>query len=250
LVGTLFEQSNLPLRIWFRAMWWITSQKGGVSALGLQRTLGLGSYRTAWMCLHKLRRAMVRPGRDQLTGVVEVDETYLGGPRERVKGRRSTWGKSLVAIAAEARGEGIGRIRMQKIPDDTQATLEGFVRAVAAPGSKLRTDGHAGYYRLRWRGYEHDIRIAREDPDQALTLLPRVHRVAALLKRWVLGIHQGSVSEQHLPYYLDEFTFRFNRRASTARGMLFWRLAQQAVAINPAPWFKLVGRRKPQGQIG
>jgi transposase-like protein len=234
--GTVFQDSHLPLTTWFRAMWHVTVQKNGVSALGLQRVLGLGSYKTAWALLHKLRRAMVRPGRDRLSGLVEVDETYWGGEEEGVVGRL-TEDKALLVVAAEADGQGIGRIRLRRLPDLTRESLHGFICQVVAPGSTVRTDGLNVYLGLE--GYTHDRQIQRHQP-QGEHLLPRVHRVVSLLKRWLMGTHQGAVSHDHLDYYLDEFTFRFNRRKSVSRGKLFYRLAQQAVQVEPAPYSKLI----------
>lgn len=234
--GTIFQDSHLPLRVWFRAMWWITNQKSGVSALGLQRALGLGSYRTAWTCLQKLRRAMVRPGREPLTEEVEVDEVFIGGV-EPGKGKRHLGEtKALVAVGAEVRGPGIGRIRLQRIPDASGQSLVGFVQTAVAPGAVVITDGWTAYPGLTRHGYRHRPRIVSGSGQTASMLLPRVHRVAALLKRWLLGIHQGAVSREHLDAYLDEFTFRFNRRLSRHRGKLFYRLVQQAVVIDPVPY--------------
>ena len=234
--GTIFQDTHLPLTIWFRAMWHVTSQKNGVSALGLQRVLGLGSYKTAWAMLHKLRRAMVRPGRDRLDGVVEVDETYWGGEESGVIGRW-TKDKALIAVAAQEDGAGIGRIRLRHIPDFTKASLHEFIAEAVEPGSTVRTDGLAAYLGLD--GYVHDRQIQRHQAEGE-HLLPRVHRVVSLLKRWLLGTHQGSVGHDHLGYYLDEFTFRFNRRKSASRGKLFYRLAQQAVQVDPAPFASLI----------
>lgn len=237
--GTIFQDTRTPLPTWFRAMWWVTSQKTGASAVGLQQVLGLGSYETAWTWLHKLRRAMVRPGRDRLTGRVEVDEAFIGGVEEGVRGRQ-TEKKALIAVAAEENGEGIGRIRMRRIPDATADSLQAFVQEAVAPGSRLHTDGLLSYDRLEKHGYRHRITFLKGRKESASELLPRVHRVVSLLKRWLLGTHQGAVSRAHLDYYLDEFTFRFNRRTSRHRGKLFYRLVQQAVAVDPAPYTSLV----------
>lgn len=236
--GTVFQDSHLPLTIWFRAMWQITSQKNGISALGLQRVLGL-SYKTAWAMLHKLRRAMVRPGRDRLDGVVEVDETYWGGEETGAIGRQTEI-KALIIVAAQEDGKGIGRIRLRSIPNLTKATLHGFIAQAITPGSTVRTDGLPAYMGLD--GYAHDRQIQRHQ-GEAEHVLPRVHRVISLLKRWLLGTHQGAIGQDHLNDYLDEFTFRFNRRTSTSRGKLFYRLAQQAVQVGPAPFATLI---KPQ----
>ncbi len=218
----------------------MTSQKNGVSALGLQRVLGLGSYKTAWSWLHKLRRAMVRPGRDRLSGRVEVDETYWGSPEEGVRGRQ-TYTKSLIAIAAQEDGRGTGRLRMRRVRDASAESLMPFAEEAIERGSTVHTDGWLGYEPLQKRGYRHEVTFLDEGPESASKLLPRVHRVALLLKRWLLGTHQGAVNPEHLDYYLDEFTFRFNRRNSRSRGKLFYRLVQQAVAIDPVPYKSIIG---------
>ena len=237
--GTIFHRSHLSLRTWFRAIWWVTNQKQGISALGLQRLLGLGSYETAWACLQKLRRAMVRPGRDRLTGEVEVDETYVGGVKPG-GGRRHLGNKALVVIAAQVDGDGIGRIRLGRIPDASSRSLRPFVEEAVESGSTVITDGWEGYESLKGHGYKHKVRVISGSGKTASALLPRVHRVASLLKRWLLGTHQGGVSRDHLEYYLDEFTFRFNRRTSRHRGKLFYRLLQQAVSVEPVPFSRLV----------
>lgn len=237
--GTVFQDSHLPLTIWLRAIWQVTSQKNGIGALGLQSVLGLGSYQTAWMLLHKLRRAMIRPGRNRLSGVVEVDETYWGAEEPGLIGRL-TENKVLVAVAVEEDGRRIGRIRLQTIPDLKRATLHGFIAISIEPGSTVRTDGFAAYLGLD--GYVHQRHVQTEQPE-AEHVLPRVHLVIGLLKRWMLGTHQGAIGNEYLDDYLNEFTFRFNRRRSASRGKLFSRLAQQAVQIEPVPFAKLV---KPQ----
>jgi len=238
--GTLFHGSHKPLRTWFLAMWFVTSQKHGASALGLKRVLGLGSYDTAWSWLHKLRRAMVRPGRDQLTGEIEVDETYVGGVGSKVRGRGAKR-KTIVAIAAEVRGRGPGRIRMAQIPDLSASSLRGFVRDNVRRGSELRTDAWSGYNGIEVMDYRHIVTNISDTGDPAHVVMPRVHRVASLLDRWWLGIHQGAIRPSHLDYYLDEFTFRFNRRTSKARGLLFYRLMEQAVDCSPVPRKMIVG---------
>jgi transposase-like protein len=225
-------------------MWYVTNQKVGVSALGLQRVLGLGSYQTAWTWLHNLRRAMVRPGRDRLAGEVEVDETYVGGVEPGKRGR-SRGSKALVVIAAQVDGEGIGRIRMRQIADASSDSLLPFVQEAIEPGSTVITDGWEGYEGLRDLGYKHKARVISGSGKTASALLPRVHRAASLLKRWLLGTHQGAVSREHLDYYLDEFTFRFNRRRARARGLLFYRLVQQALLVDPAPYHRVIRSEGP-----
>ena len=230
IAGTIFQDSKKPLQLWFRAIWHLTSQKYGANAMGLQRMLGLGSYRTAWIWLHKLRRAMVRPGRDRLSGTVDVDETYIGGEKPGKRGRGAA-GKSLVVVMVEVTEGKIGRIRLRCVPDASATSLEGAVKEAVEPGSIIRTDGWESYGRLSKIGYVHEV--IRDEGDIGKNLLPRVNRVVALLKRWLLGTYQGRVEPSHLDYYLDEFTFRFNRRTSRSRGKLFYRLVQQAAAIAP-----------------
>ncbi|MBF0427964.1 MAG: IS1595 family transposase [Magnetococcales bacterium] len=237
--GTIFEGTRKPLRLWFLSIWFVTSQKNGVSALGLQRVLGLGSYETAWTWLHKLRRAMIRPGRDLLSGVVEVDETYIGGQEEGTRGRK-TESKAIVAIAAEKNGRGIGRIRLQRIKDVSADSLLPFLQGAVESGSTVHTDGWKGYAGLVKAGYQHQVTVISSGSDPAHEVMPRVHLIASLLKRWLIGTHQGGIQHQHLDYYLDEFTFRFNRRRSKARGLLFHRLVQQAVSVKPAPYHAII----------
>ncbi len=237
--GTIFQDSHQLLTTWFRAMWWITNQKTGLSGLGLQRLLGLGSYRTAWMMLHKLRSAMVRPGRDRLSGTVEVDESYVGGIEEGVRGRQ-TEKKSIIVVAAQEDGMGIGRIRMCQVDDASSASLHSFVNISVEPGSTIRTDDWTGYHGLETKGYRHEVISIKRSGKQAHELLPRVHKVISLFKRWLMGTHQGAISHEHLTSYLNEFVFRFNRRTSTHRGKLFLRLAQQSVVVDPVTYAGLI----------
>jgi transposase-like protein len=238
--GTIFEGTRHSLQTWFYAMWFVVSQKTGVSALGLKRELGLGSYETAWAWLHKLRRAMVVPGRDLLAGPVEVDETFVGGVKSGAGGR-TPGAKAIVAIAVEARAEGPGRVRMRRVPDTSQASLTPFVEDFVQAGSEVQTDGWSGYSELdRLRAYDHTITNLSQSGEPAHVLMPHVHRVASLFKRWLLGTHQGGVAWQQLDYYMDEFTFRFNRRHSRHRGLLFYRLLEGAVATTPRPYGNII----------
>jgi len=237
--GTIFHRTRLPLQDWFRAMWWMTDQKHRPSALGLQRLLGLGSYRTAWLWLQKLRHAMVRPGWDRLGGQVEVDETYLGAVNAGA-GRRHLRSKALVAIAAQIDGKGIGRIRLRRITAASTSPLVAFVKHAVKPGSVVITDGWEAYAGLKQEGFKHRPRVISGSSKTASALLPRVRRVASLFKRWLLGTHQGALSREQLDSYLDEFTFRFNRRTSRYRWKLFYRLVAQAVAVEPVPYSRLL----------
>jgi len=238
--GTIFQDSRKSLWLWFRAIWYVVNQKHGVSALGLQRVLGLGSYRTAWTWLHKLRCAMVRPGRDRLLGTVEVDETYIGGKKPGKRGRGAA-GKTLVVVAVEDKGDKIGRIRLRRVADASAASLIPAVQESVEDGALVRTDGWISYEKLSSKGYEHIV--VRKDASVGDNLLPLVNRVVALLKTWLQGTHQGAVRPSHLDYYLDEFTFRFNRRTSRSRGKLFYRLVQQAVVIFPITGNNIRGGR-------
>jgi transposase-like protein len=245
--GTVFQDTRTPLQVWFQAMWWLTTQKNGASALSLQRVLGLKKYQTAWTWLHKLRSAMVRPGRDLLHGRVEVDETYLGGLEEGRPGRGAE-DKVLIGVAVEEVGKRSGRIRFSILNSASAADLEHFIQAHIAPGSTVHTDGWSGYSGLKKLGYIHEISVIRKS--KAHDLLPRTHRVISLLKRWLLGTHQGAVGYKHLDYYLDEFTFRFNRRTSASRGKLFYRLVQQALMVEPITYRMLVDKSTPRITIG
>jgi len=230
--GTIFDKTRTPLTTWFEAAWHVSSAKNGMSAKTLERTIGT-SYQVAWMMLQRFRVAMVNTDRKQLSGDVEVDETFAGGEEHGGKrGRGAT--KSIVVIAVEIRQpKGFGRVRMRHIPDASGESLLPFVREVVAPGSVVRTDGWSGYNGLSDYGYTQDILVLSSSGDPAHVSMPGVHRVASLLKRWLLGTHQGSVLSNHLQSYLEGFTFRFNRRTSRSRGLVFRRLLEQAVITGP-----------------
>lgn len=235
--GTIFHGTRKPLLLWFHIIWWVVAQKTGASAYNLKDFMGFGSYETAWAWLHKLRRAMVRPNRDNLSGEIEVDETYIGG-KETGKGKqgRGADTKTLVVVAAECKGKQIGRVRFKIISESSAEELMSFIKENIAPGSKIITDGWSGYSSLsQSKKYKHEIKIISGSGQEAHELLPHVHMIDSLVKRWINGTHQGKVSPKHLSYYLDEFAFRFNRKLSTYRGKLFYRLIQQSVATSPVP---------------
>lgn len=243
IAGTIFQDTHKSLTLWFRAIWWMTGQKNGASALGLKRMLGLGSYRTAWAWLHKLRRAMVRPGREKLSEEVEVDETYYGGEKPGKRGRGAE-GKALIIIAVEDKGVGVGRIRLKQVPDASADSLSPFIQENIEPGSTIHTDAWCGYNQLTRLGYKHNVTNQRSSVGE--NPLPLVHQIASLLKRWLLGTHQGAISHEQLNYYLDEYTFRFNRRTSEHRGKLFYRLLQNATQIEPTTFDKIVKHTRGQ----
>lgn len=236
--GTIFQATHVPLATWFRVAWWVCTQKNGASALSLKQVLGIGSYRTAWMLLHKLRLAMVRPCREKLHGTIEVDESLVGGKKAGKRGRGAS-GKSIVMVAVEDKGEeGIGRIRLEKIEDATENSIKDFITENITRGSVIRTDGFRSYSSVAKCEFQH-IKVAGFSKVGEENL-PLVHRVASLLKRWILGTHQGSVSIEHLQAYLNEFTFRFNRRKSHSRGKLFLRIMENAVQVKPEPYSQIV----------
>ena len=243
--GTIFDKTRTPLRVWLAGAWYLTNQKQGVSALGLQRVLGLGSYETAWTMLHRFRRAMVRPDRDRLKGQVEVDETYLAitDRQEPISAarRKSQTGKVLVVLAVEmVQPKGFGRIRLRRIDNDSAQCVVPFVQACVESGAQVRTDGSAAYRSLNELGYDHQRTVMLGSDVPAHVSMAGVHRVASLVKRWILGTHHGSIQPRHLDAYLDEFVFRFNRRTSGSRGMLFYRLMQQAVVTDPVTYENVV----------
>jgi len=223
--GNVFAGRHLPLRIWFQAIWTVVSQKHGVSALGLSRLLGIKRQMTGWHLLKKIRTGMVRVGRERLSGLVEVDEVFLGGVKPGKRGRGAL-GKVLVLVAVEDKGKkGFGRVRIEIITDASAATLRAAIKKMVEPGSKIRTEEWKGYTPAALEGYEHIVMKKRSrEPGEDPT--PLVHRIASLLKRWLLGTHHGRVEETHMAAYLDEFVFRFNRRKSGSRGKLFYRLVQ------------------------
>ena len=248
--GTIFDRTRTPLTVWFTACWLFATQKDGVSAQSLQRSLEIGSYPTAWAMLHRLRSVLVRPGRDRLSGTVEVDETFIGGPEPGLSGGRAKGKKVLTGIAVEVGGpREIGRCRMAVLADASAESLNPFITGAVEPGSTVITDAWQGYSGLPSLGYTRERRSQRaarargEDPGE---LLPNVHRVAGLAKRWLLGTHQGSVDGAHLPAYLNEFVFRFNRRRSRSRGLVFYRVLELAAGHDPVRFRDLLAGKKPR----
>ena len=239
--GTIFQDTRKPLRSWFTAIWWVTTQKYGASAEGLQQILGLSSYETAWAWLHKIRKAMVNANRTKLCGDVEVDETYIGGVKIGGKAGRGSENKSLVVVATEFKGKILGRIRLSVIKDASGRSLKPFIEKNVEYGSKIVTDAWKGYSRIEESGYTREIHSQSQvGPDAKL--LPHVHLVISLLKRWLLGTHHGAIESKHLQAYLDEFVFRFNRRNSTKRGLLFYRLLENAMNTRPVTFDAITGK--------
>ena len=248
--GTIFDRTRTPLTVWFHACWLFATAKDGISALSLQRALEIGSYQTAWAMLGRLRSVLVRPGRDRLTGTVEVDETYTGGEEQGLRGGRAPGKKVLTGIAVEVgQPKGIGRCRMALLTDGSSASLHRFVISHVEPGTTVITDAWMGYHGLARRGYVHQrrsqraARAPRRGPGRAAAA---VHRVASLAKRWLLSTHQGSVEEAHLQSYLDEFVFRFNRRHSRSRGLVFYRLLELTAGHDPVRYRDIVAGKRPR----
>jgi transposase-like protein len=236
--GTIFQKRSKPLLLWFHIMWWVVAQKTGASAYNMMDFMGFNSYNVAWTWLHKLRRAMIRDEREKLSGVVEVDETYIGGREIGIgKQGRGADEKSLVVVATECIGKKIGRVRFRIIPEASGESLIPFIEENVEHHTTVITDGWSGYASLSNRqDYCHIVKVIAGSGKQAHELLPHVHMVDSLVKRWINGTHQGNVSPKHLEYYLDEFAFRFNRKMSTHRGKLFYRLMQQAVNTLPVTY--------------
>lgn len=229
IAGTIFQDTKVGLPIWFQMMWWFVGQKSGANALSLQKNFGIGSYRTAWVILGKLRLCMVRQGREKLSGEVEVDEAFLGG----------TNNKKMFIVAAEIRGKGTGRIRMQRLESRAATEIQKFILEFIELDSTIVTDRLTSYVTISERGYTHRpqkkpkyFENASGDDDRHL---PRVHRAISLLKRWFYGTYQGKIGGANLQHYLDEFVFRFNRRKSDSRGLLFYRLLEAALSAKPNP---------------
>ncbi|TRX29202.1 IS1595 family transposase [Flavobacterium sp. ZT3R18] len=240
--GTILHGTRKPLLLWFHVIWWVAAQKTGVSANNLKDFMGLASYETAWMWLQKLRRAMVRPVREKLTGTIEVDETFVGGresgDKEDGTGKtgRGSNEKVIVVVATECQGKQIGRVRFKCIESASGENLMRFIEDNIEYGSTIVTDGWSGYTSLTdSKNYKHIRKPISGSGKQAHELLPHVHMVDSLLKRWINGTHQGRISKKYLEYYLDEFAFRFNRKSSNHRGKVFFRLIQNIVSTNPTP---------------
>lgn len=229
--GTVFDGSRKPLRLWFHVAWLMMSHKTGLSARTLCDTFGFGSYQTAWGWLHKYRSVMIRKGREPLQERVEVNETYIGGPKPGSRGRGAA-GKTMVLVAVEGARKAPERVRFRCVPSATKSSLLEFVKDYVAPGSTIVTDGLLAYKSLEKAGFKHERHRTSGDPEE-LEQLGHAHLVVSLLKRWLEGTHQGAIRPSHLQAYLDEFSFRFNRRLSTHRGKLFYRLMQQAVTTRP-----------------
>ena len=243
--GTVFHGSKTPLRLWFKAIFLMVAQKNGVSAKALQHLLGV-SYPTAWTWLQKLRRALFARPHAPLSGLVEVDDAYWGGYRKGEPGRRKGGGsKDLLVVAVEDKGRVMGRVRLSRAPDHTAKSFSEAVKRHVAQGSLVRTDGLSSYGQLPAKGYVHLREVVGEDKSRAVEVLPRVHRVISLLKRWLLGTHQGAPRAKHLDGYLEEFEFRFNRRTAKHRSLLFERLVGFATRQSAPPYWRIIQRQRP-----
>jgi transposase-like protein len=248
------QDTKLNLKIWLTAMWLFATQKDGISAKSLQENLGISSYRSAWSLLHKLRVAMVRSGREPLSGIVEVDEEYIGGYEEGGKRGRGSENKQLVVLAVQLekietnkphsslRDYRLAKIRAKCIENASKDELHAFIKENVASGSVLYRDDWSGYSGLDEYGYKSEVfkssKASREEDK-----LPHIHLAISLINRWILGTYQGHIEEFHLQAYLEEFAFRFNRKTSRHRGLLFYRLVQGALSTAPHPYEDLIGRK-------
>jgi transposase-like protein len=246
--GTIFDRTRTPLTVWFTACWLFASQKDGISALSLQRLLEIGSYQTAWAMLHRLRSVLVRPGRERLRGAVEVDESLFGGDEPGLRGGRAKGKTVLVGIAVERLDpRGFGRCRMAPLLDASGDSLRAFLVDNVEPGASVITDGWPAYRPATAELYAHQA-IPGASRAEASKQLPGAHKVSSLAKRWLLGTHQGSIDDAHLPGYLNEFVFRFNRRKSRSRGLVFYRLLELAAAHDPVRYRDLIAKPRPDGR--
>ena len=255
-VGTVFEGSRLTLRQWLHGIWLMAADRRGLSARGFQETLGIKSYKTAWLALHKIRRAMVRTSPDLLNqGVVEVDEFYVGGPSQGKPGRSTD--KHIVLVAVERLGYGrkskrvkLGRCRMRFAENTQRKTLHDFISDVCEPGAIIHTDGKKEYQGINGIGYKHIVTVMKDEDDPAHVEMPACHRVASLVKRWLLGTHHGGFARQHLDAYLDEYTFRFNRRLSRDRGLIFFSVVRQCLNTRRSDYEAIVlSQRGLRGRV-
>ncbi len=247
--GTIFHRTRTPLTVWFRAGWELTTRANGVSARGVQRTLGLGSYQTAWTMLHRYRRAMVDPLRSKLVGTVEVDEMFISGRYKAGKpGRSYAPNKTTVLAAAEVLPKGIGRCRLVVMADQTAESMRAAIRSSIELGSTLRTDAFGALAKAA-EGYVHQRVTVSRSGVPAHLHFPAVSRVQAQSQRWLLGTLQGAVEPGHLQGYLGEFEFRFNRRHARKPGLLFYRLLEQAVATGPVGYRDIaIGGTRPRDE--
>lgn len=229
--GTIFHRSQIPITVLFRLIWFVVIQKTGVSALGIQKVLGLSRYETVWKWLHKIRKVMILPSREKLKGIVEIDETFIGGIKKGKRGRGAE-GKEIVIIAIELIGKSNGRVRMGIIEKADRKSINEFVKNNIETGSTIITDGWKGYIDVERMKYKHKIETKLIAVNEE-NLTPNVHRIASLLKRWLLGTHQNFTSSDYLKYYLDEYTFRYNRRKANSSGLLFYILLKQALLNKP-----------------
>jgi transposase-like protein len=227
--GTIFGHSHVPMVAWFQAIWWLSGQQNGSSALGLKNVLGLGSYQTAWKMLKKIRQVMVYSEFDSLRGIVHIDEVYMGTRSDYDSDGGRAGRQALVLVFVQERNHETGRVRFKLIPDADAASLESAVQEVVEPGSTVRTDAWEGYAGLSGLGYEHEV--VRSSADVGDNPIAWCYHEISQLRQWLSGTYRGTVGKRYLSDYLDEYTFRFNRRNLEHRGMIFHLLLQNAVSM-------------------
>lgn len=243
--ATILHNTKTPLTLWFWAAYLMTTDTRGISALGLQRQLGLRRYETAWMMLHKLRRAMVNVGREPLHGEVEVDDTWIGGPQPGLRGSRQLKGRHAVPVlvAVEKRGDRSGRVRMSVLRDFKATTVTALLQQQVAPGATLYTDGLGGFAGLQEAGFDH---VPLKQPLRsafrkgARSVVPLADRAIGNLQQWLIGTYHG-VSRAQLQAYLDEFVFRHNRRKQPMAA--FQTLLGLGTGHTPTPYRGIRGGR-------
>ncbi len=245
--GTIMDSTKKPRTYWFKAMWWFTTRKSGINAVNLQELVGLGSYNTAWAWPQKLRRCTIRKQREKLSGHVEVDEFFIGGQKSGKRGRGST-GKAIVVATVERNGKQLGRIRLKVISDCSHDSLAAFIHDTVLPGSTVHTDGWKGYGSLDKHNYCHQQIFQNRSRDKQ-SVLPGVHLIASLVKRLIIGTHQGRFDPCYLQNYLDEYVFRFNRRTSRSIGKKFMRIVQQVIKSNKITFSQILNHAKRQNPL-
>ena len=249
--GTVLQDTKLPAQIWLTAMWLFATQKDGVSAKSLQENLGIKSYESAWLLLHKLRVAMVRSDREKLSGEIEIDEAYIGGELAGGKRGRGSENKQLIIIAVQLEkiksdkpsdalhAHRLAKIRAKCLENASKEQIHPFITDNIAVGSILHRDDWSGYKGIDEAGYTSVI-VKASKSEKEEDKLPHIHLAISLINRWILGTYQGGIEEFHLQTYLEEYTFRFNRKTSHNRGWLFYRLVQGAMSTTPLTYEDII----------
>lgn len=244
--GTPMEGTRKDLRVWFRAMWEVVSRKNGISAKDLQRVMGFGSYKTAWSWLHKIRRCLVNPESEPLRGSVQMDEGYLGGRRKGDQRGLSPDDKAVILVAAEVAD---GRVRLEHAPNAKNESAASFVKRRIADDATIITDGGGIYNRKTLDQRPHEAHVQTPSEREQNDAVQVCHWTIANLKRWWLGTHHGAISDKHLQSYLDEFTFRYNRRKTKGVGRLVARVIENLVGLGSITMRNIIDHTKPHSRF-